>query len=117
MILLDDSMVECVMLNKNIVNDGYGGYKTIWAEGAIFPCAISYDSSTTAKIAEEIRGDVTLTITTKKDMVLSVHDVFKRKSDGKIFRVTADGAENITPKSSVLDISQVTAEEWSLPSD
>jgi hypothetical protein len=40
--------------------------------------------------------------------------VFVRKRDGKIFRVTSDGDDKATPKSTVLDMRQVTAEEWSL---
>ena len=49
--------------------------------------------------------------------MLSYNDIFKRKSDGKIFRVTSDGDDKYTPDSAILNMRQVTAEELpSLPS-
>jgi hypothetical protein len=38
--------------------------------------------------------------------------VFRRESDGKIFRVTSDGDDKKTPPSAGLDMRQVTAEEF-----
>jgi hypothetical protein len=54
------------------------------------------------------------TVTTSRAIVLEYHDVFRRESDGKIFRVTSDGDDLYTPKSAGLDMRQVTAEEWVL---
>ena len=48
-------------------------------------------------------------------MTLEYHDVFRRSSDNKIFRVTSDGDDRKTPTSAKLDMRQVTAEEWELP--
>ena len=48
------------------------------------------------------------------DYVLYYHDVIKRLSDGKIFRITSDGDDKATPKSASLNMRSVSAEEWSL---
>ena len=52
---------------------------------------------------------------TLKSMDLQYHDVFRRISDGKIFRVTSDGDDKYTPQRSSLNMRVVTAEEWEIP--
>lgn len=117
MSLLEESMTTCVFLNKQEVPDGYGGYITTWAEGAEFLCAIVFDTSIEARMAEKQGVSSLYTVTTRKDMTLEYHDVFKRLSDNKIFRVTSDGDDKYTPNSARLNMRQVTAEEWELPSN
>lgn len=114
MSLLDEAMETCVFLNKQRVDDGYGGYKTIWAEGVEFKAAIVFDTSIEARIAQ-VQGVTSLyTVTTQRDLTLEYHDVFKRLHDNKIFRVTSDGDDRYTPQSAGLDMRQVSAEEWEL---
>ena len=43
--------------------------------------------------------------------------MFKRLSDGKIFRVTSDGDDKYTPSSANLNMRQVSCEEWELTND
>ena len=43
-----------------------------------------------------------------------LHDVFKRLSDGAIFRVTSNGSDKQAPTVGTLDMCQVTAEKWEL---
>ena len=115
MSLLKSAMTEVVLLEKNRVPDGEGGFPTSWVEGAPFMAAITFDTSLSARTAH-VQGVTSLyTITTSRSVKLEYHDVFKRTSDGKIFRVTSDGDDKFTPPSSTLDIRQVTAEEWRLP--
>ena len=102
------------MLDKTTTSDGYGGYIIDWKEGADFQAAIVLDSSIQARIAEQQGVTALYTITTKKNINLQYHDVFKRVEDGKIFRVTSDGDDKHTPKSASLDMRQVSAEEWNL---
>ena len=117
MSLLSEAMEKCTMLNKQIVDDGYGGYTTIWTEGAEIEAAIVFDTSIQARQAE-VDGVTSLyTVTTSKSLTLEYHDVFRRNSDGKIFRVTSDGDDKYTPASASLDMRQVTAEEWTLPTN
>lgn len=115
MSLLTEQMEQCVIYNKTLVSDGYGGYTTIYAEGVSFEAAVVLDSSIEARIADAQGVKGVYTVTTGKEINLQYHDVFKRLSDGKIFRVTSDGDDNKTPKSATLNMRNVNAEEWSLP--
>lgn len=116
MSLLSEAMEECVMLNKQTRSDGYGGYVTTWEDGAPFDAAIVLDSSMQARIGEKQGVTSLYTVTTSKALNLQYHDVFRRASDNKIFRVTSDGDDDRTPRSASLDMRQVSAEEWELSS-
>lgn len=114
MSLLQEAMTDCVFLEKVRQPDGEGGYITVWSEGATFDAAITFDTSIEARIAAAQGVTALYTVTTLKALTLEYHDVFKRKSDNKIFRVTSDGDDNHTPASAMLNMRQVTAEEWSV---
>jgi hypothetical protein len=107
-------MTTCVILNKQTVADGYGGYDITWVDGAEFKAAIVLDSSMEARIGEKQGVTALYTVTTPKALNLQYHDVFRRVEDSKIFRVTSDGDDDKTPLSAGLDMRQVTAEEWKL---
>lgn len=111
MSLLDEFMTTCTLMDKRTVPDGYGGYKTIWTEGASFNAAIVLDNSIQAKVAESQGVTGIYTVTTQKALNLQYHDVFRRESDKKLFRVTSDGDDKATPASATLDMRQVSAEE------
>lgn len=114
MSLLNEAMEPCVMIDRITAPDGYGGFTPRWVDGAGFSAAIVLDSSMQARIAA-VQGVTGLyTITTGKQINLQYHDVFRRVSDGKIFRVTSDGDDKKTPASASLNMRQVTAEEWEL---
>jgi hypothetical protein len=115
MSLLDEAMVECTMIDKTTVPDGYGGFDSKYVDGADFSAAVVFDSSMEARRAESQGVTALYTITTKKNINLQYHDVFRRNKDNKIFRVTSDGDDEHTPVSATLDMRQVTAEEFSLP--
>lgn len=114
MSLLSDAMEKCVMLNKVVQSDGFGGYYTQWTEGAEFQAAITFDTSIEARVADAQGVSSVYTVTTDRGMVLEYHDVFKRLSDGKVFRATSDGDDKFTPKSTRLNMRQVTAEEYAI---
>ena len=115
MSLLNDAMETCVMMHKVTGLDGYGGETVSWVDGAEFDAAIVFDSSMQARTAQAAGVTSLYTVTTRRAKVLEFHAVFRRKSDGKIFRVTSDGDDRRTPESAGLDMRQVTAEEWRLP--
>ena len=115
MSLLDEAMEKCIYLDKTTAPDGYGGTTISWQEGAEFYAAIVFDTSMEARVADKQGVTSLYTITTRKNLTLEYHDVFRRLRDGKIFRVTSDGDDKHTPASTNLDMRQVTAEEWSLP--
>lgn len=114
MSLLQSAMTDCVMLEKKRTPDGEGGFYTDWTEGAEFLAAITFDTSMEARIAEKQGVTSIYTVTTDKGAKLEYHDVIKRLSDGKIFRITSDGDDKQTPKSASFQFLQVTAEEWVL---
>lgn len=115
MSLLSEAMDDCVIIDRRIVKDGYGGYKNGWTYGVDFQAAVVFDTSIEARRAEGEGVSSLYTVTTGRELTLEYHDVFKRMKDGKIFRVTSDGDDKYTPKSASLNMRQVTAEEWSLP--
>lgn len=112
--LMQDFVEECVLVEKSRVPDGEGGWATRWVDGMSFEAAITHDNTLDARVAESEGMKATYTITTDKSMPLDFHDVFRRVSDGQVFRVTSDGTDRSTPKSSTFQVSQVAAEEWVL---
>ena len=114
MSLLSEAMEKCTLIDKTTAADGYGGYTTTWKDGAEFQAAIVLDNSIEARVAEKQGVTALYTITTSKSMNLQYHDVFRRESDGKIFRVTSDGDDKHTPDSANINMRQVSAEEWNL---
>ena len=111
MSLLTEAMTDCQFLDKTTAPDGYGGYKTIWKEGAEFKAAISINQSVESLIAQQQGLEEIYTITTRKSIILDYHDVFKRKSDGKTFRITGN-EDKATPSSATIDMRVTTAEAW-----
>lgn len=117
---LEEQAVECQMLNMQVTKDEYGGYTQYprrWVDGIKFKAAIGFSASTENAIAEQQGVTSLYEVATDRALVLQYHDVFRRLSDGKIFRVTTDGDDNPTPTSSAIDSRIVRAEEWSLPND
>lgn len=117
MSLLSEAMETCVMYDKRTVDDGYGGYKTVYFPGIEFQAAIVLDNSVEAQKALSDESVGIYTITTRKNINLQYHDVFRRVEDGKIFRVTSDGDDKKTPNSAGLNMRQVAAQEWELPNE
>lgn len=115
MSLLTEAMTPCTPIQQTVSDDGYGGSVTGLAEDEPFDAAIVFDTSLEARQAEAAGVSSRYTVTTRRKKVLKHHDVFRRESDGKIFRVTSDGDDSFTPLSASLDMRQVTAEEWRLP--
>ncbi len=112
MSLLSEAMEKCIMMDKTTTSDGRGGFEVTWKDGAEFDSAIVFDSSMQARAAEAAGVKSLYTVTTAKNVNLQYHDVFRRTSDGKIFRVTSDGDDKHTPASASLNMRQVTAEEF-----
>lgn len=114
MSLIESMMDECVIMNKAKTSDDEGGYRVEWTEGAHINVAIVHDNSMQAKIADKQGVTSTYTLTTSRNNALDYHDVIKRVKDGKIFRVTSDRNDEVSPAISTLDMAQVSAEKWSL---
>ena len=115
--LYEEMMTPCVRMERKESDDGEGGARTEWIAGEQIDAAIVRDTSTAAKVAEKEGVTSVYTITTKRNVLLGFHDVIKRLSDGKIFRVTSDIGDKVSPGMSLIDISQVTAEKWEVTDD
>ena len=112
MSLLSQAMEDVVMLEKKRIRDCEGGFTTAWTDGAQFKAAISFDGSMEARTAEKQGVTSLYTVTVPTNCKLEYHDSFRRLRDGKVFRVTSDGDDKITPPSASFQFAQVTAEEW-----
>lgn len=118
MSLITDWQEKCTLIERRRVPDGEGGFNDTWVDGAPFMAAVVLDTSTQAVIAERQGMAKLYRVTTPKNAILSFHDVFRRESDGQVFRVTSEGKDVQTPaQSEITPFSQVTAEAWALPLD
>ena len=115
MSLLDNAMETFVMIDKTTAPDGYGGFESVYTEGAEFQAVAVFANSTESRLAAVNGALDRYRITTRRSINLQYHDVLKRSRDNKIFRVTSDGDDNYTPAAATLDMRQVRAEEYVLP--
>lgn len=114
--LLESMMEACTMQDKVTVSDGVFGFTTVWQDGATFSAAIIKDNTTEALIAEKQGVTEIFTVVTQKGVSLQYHDVFKRNSDGQVFRITSNQKDSEAPEASTVKIGKVTAERWEIPS-
>ena len=102
-------------MEKTRTPDGEGGYITRWTEGAEFQAHARFDTSIEARTGAAAGVSSRYTITAPKSTALEYHDVIKRVSDGKIFRITSDGDDVKTPPMAQgMTFLQVEAEDWEL---
>lgn len=114
MSLLSDSFTAFKVVNKIVVDDGYGGTKTTWSEGATIQGAMVHNTDLETKVAEVLSSKNLYTLTVRKEVELDYHTVLKRVSDNKIFRLISNSDDNKTPNSASLNMRQYSAEEWTL---
>lgn len=112
MSLLENAYEDFTVINKAIVDDGYGGTTIEWTDGASIKGAVVLDSSMQAKIAQAMNVTAVYTLTVHKDIELDYHTVIRRESDGKIFRLTSNSDDKKTPPTAGLNMRQYSAEEW-----
>ena len=112
--LLYKGFEDCAMMTKTKrIPDGEGGFTLAWEDGETFKAAFDFQTSTQAKVAEKQGVTGLWNILVKKATHLEFHNVFKRLSDGQVFRVTSKD-DKATPKSAGLDLRLISAEEWTL---
>lgn len=114
MSLLENAYEDFTILNKSVVDDGYGGLITQWSDGATIKGVMVFNNSTQMKIAQAMGVTSMYTMTVKKSIELDYHTVVRRESDSKIFRLTSNSDDKKTPEGAGLDMRQYSAEEWSL---
>lgn len=114
MSLLESAYEDFTILNKSVIDDGYGGVETVWSDGATIQGVMVFNNSTQMKIAQSMGVTSAYTMTVKKSILLDFHTVLRRESDKKIFRLTSNSDDKKTPDEAGLDMRQYSAEEWKL---
>lgn len=117
MSLLDQYTVECILMSKSRQDDPYGGYTTVWTDGAHFKAAWEYQSAPELTVAEQQGVSRVYRIYVPKALALDYHEVFRRADDGQTYRVTNPGTDRHTPATSRLNRRLVEVEKWNLPSE
>lgn len=112
MSLWEQMQVPCQLWEQRRVSDGEGGFAVVWAPGAEFEAAVVHDGSDEQRVAEKQGAASTWTVTTAAK--LCYHDVFKRVSDGKAFRVISDAEDGKTPAVATFSFCQCTAEAYEM---
>lgn len=113
--LWEDFLTECITQTKTTVSDGQGGVTVTWKDGDTFNAAIVKNSTVMERIAEKQGVKASYRVTTPVTTVLQFHDIFKRKSDSKLFIVTSSATDSKPPQVASFSFNQVSAEEWDKP--
>ena len=114
--LLNEKLTRCVRLiaRDATASDGMGGTAPAWSEGEVFQAALVYEDTRAGRSAEKDVGVDTFTVITPRTVCLKFHDVFRRASDGAVFRVISNGDDRMTPPSAGLDMRAARAERWAM---
>ena len=114
--MLEDFFIPIVYVERRSRPDGMGGFIEEYVEGVEFKGGITTDQSINGRIAEQQGVKSVYTVTTRKNVPLKYGDILMRKSDNECFRVTSKDNDMSSPRISNLNMHQVTAESFTLPS-
>lgn len=101
-------------LNR-IVTNGPFGPVIEWQNGAEFDCLLTFNSSMEARIAEKQQVTSLFSCIVAKETPIEYHSVFKRVSDGTVFRVTSEPKDDESPSIATFSVKAFTAEKYTLP--
>lgn len=113
--LIKDQTETCVILNKTITLDGYGGYKVTYSEGAPFEAVITENNSIEAQVAGITTQKTFYGVKTRREVPLEYNTVFKR-ANGNTYRISVSEAM-LSPSFSAMDMKVLQAEEFALVED
>lgn len=116
MSLLEDNFEDFTIINKAIIDDGLGGTKTTWTDGAVIKGIVPFNGSTQTKIAQAMGVTSVYSLVVRKETELDYHTVLRRNSDGQIFRLTSNTDDKKTPNGVPLNLRMYDAEQWEIPS-
>ena len=110
-----DFMEDFVFIDRTHQPDGQGGTVTAWVDGSPFRAALVQDSSSEVVAAQAAGAKAVYRVTADPSVSLEYHDVFRRVSDGAVFRVTSDSSGKRTPERASFQMAVCTAESWVIP--
>jgi hypothetical protein len=113
--ILQDFVENIVLLDETTASDGLGGFVYEWTDGAEISVAVIQPRDTKATIANAIVGQQSLTILTSTAIELKRDKYFRRKSNGKTYKIDHDNTERLAPDDSELQWRATTAAEAALP--
>ena len=111
--LFEEAMEDCVILSEKRVPDGSGGTVTAWEDGASFRAAMVLDTSAGVVAGDAARVQNAYSVYVAPADAPAYHTVFRRVSDGCVFRVTQEG--KAAPARASFRLSVCMAEEWEVP--
>ncbi len=111
--LYEEAMEACVLLTEKHTPDGSGGTVTAWEDGVSFRAAVVLDTSAGIVAGDMARVQNVYSVYVDPADALSYHAVFRRVSDGRVFRVSSEG--KTAPARASFRLSVCTAEEWEVP--
>lgn len=110
-----DSMEDFVFVDRTHVPDGQGGTVTSWVDGSAFRAALVLDDASEVVAAQAAGAKSVYRVAVDPSVVLEYHDVFRRVSDGAVFRVTSNSDDKKTPERASFRMAVCTAEGWVIP--
>lgn len=114
MTLIESMMSPCTRLVRVATPDDYLGHRTRWEDGETFQAAVLKGKQPPVLEAERPDAAEEYTVVTYTSTALSFDDVFRRQSDGAVFRVTGYSRDAAPPPMSTVQICKVPAERWDL---
>ena len=115
MSLIADMMTPCARLVPTQTPDGRGGRAVRWDEGETFDAAVIRPKPSAVREGQRANEAARLTVVTDRATALGFGDVFRRLSDGGVFRVVSRGADAVAPEGSAAPIARAECERWVLP--
>lgn len=112
--LLESMYEPYVMMDKTSVEDVYGTFDYVWVEGATFNAFVKKVNAPEVTIAEQQGVNELFIVIVPKGTRLEYHDVFKRKSDGAVFRMTSMTLDDAAPSEATPQIAKANCERWEL---
>lgn len=110
MMLVDQFMVPCRKVTVTSTPDGEGGFSQSFADGAEFEAAIIPKASSIIIAADGERPADSYSVTVPKGTGLALFAIFKRVSDGAMFKVVCEAVQS--PDCASFGFEHLTAERF-----
>lgn len=112
--LIEGMFVRCVALRRAPEGDAMGGYGGGWTEDGEFDAAILKRGDAVGIEGQRAALEERFIAVIPEGVALRFHDVFRRRSDGAVFRVIGDNGDAAAPGPSTVRITRVPCERWDL---